>query len=377
MQIAADNKILSMATHMKTIFRKTQATQYRYDPLNRLFGYASPHTGYKQLFYQLKRITTEIGEYKRTRIFQHSDTLLAIQHYKENAYNTQLLKTDASRSIIGYYEDKTNPSCAYTPYGHPLINAENFAALAFNGEYPIPDTGHYLLGNGYRAFNPILMRFNSPDSSSPFSKGGINTYGYCTGNPINFSDSSGHVKKLIKNQLSNFSQDKFTQSAYKRLGRLKSGSLDSLNTLKPHDKPALEFMTTERNTDKLLGFHGTTKETSSTLSESLTSSHMGSRNNQLERRGFYTTPNFMVAQKYAEGLTTSQKGTPQVFGIYERRSTPLRLQDYYTSQDQIFVHNKILNYTEVIINESAFDSVSARAINLRRDGPLRGHEAPF
>ncbi|EGH35731.1 hypothetical protein PSYJA_44541, partial [Pseudomonas syringae pv. japonica str. M301072] len=38
-------------------------------------------------------------------------------------------------------------------------------------------TGHYLLGNGYRAFNPVLMRFNSPDSLSPFGEGGVNAYG--------------------------------------------------------------------------------------------------------------------------------------------------------------------------------------------------------
>lgn len=362
---------------MTTNSNEKITTHYRYDPLNRLTGYVSPLTSYKQLFYQNKRITTEIGKYKHSRIFQCSNALLAIQQHEENALKTQFLATDASRSVMVDCEEKSNHSCAYTPYGYQLINAEDMTPLALNGEYPDPVTGHYLLGNGYRAYNPILMRFNSPDSASPFAEGGINMYGYCAGDPINFIDPSGHVKKLIKSLLFNFSQDIFTRRAYARLGGLKSGSLDSLSALNSNKKHALEFMATDNKTDKLLGFHGTTKETSSTLSESLTSGHMGSRNSQLERRGFYTTPNYMVAQKYAEGLTTSQKGTPQVFGIYEKRSTPLRLQDYYTSQDQIFVHKKILNYTEVIINESAFDSVSARAINLRRDGPLRSHEAPF
>jgi RHS repeat-associated protein len=64
--------------------------------------------------------------------------------------------------------------------------------LGFNGQRAEPVTGHYLLGNGYRAFNPVLMRFNSPDSLSPFGKGGVNAYGYCQGNPINRSDPTGH-----------------------------------------------------------------------------------------------------------------------------------------------------------------------------------------
>jgi RHS repeat-associated protein len=70
--------------------------------------------------------------------------------------------------------------------------------LGFNGECPEEITGHYLLGQGTRAFNPVLMRFNSPDELSPFGKGGINPYAYCGGDPINFSDPTGNIKELIK-----------------------------------------------------------------------------------------------------------------------------------------------------------------------------------
>jgi RHS repeat-associated protein len=63
----------------------------------------------------------------------------------------------------------------------------------FNGEHPDPLTGHYPLGNGYRSYNPVLMRFNSPDSLSPFDEGGINGYAYCTGDPVNRGDSTGHL----------------------------------------------------------------------------------------------------------------------------------------------------------------------------------------
>jgi RHS repeat-associated protein len=53
--------------------------------------------------------------------------------------------------------------------------------------------GWYLLGNGYRAYNPRLMRFHSPDSWSPFGRGGLNPYMYCVGDPVNNSDPTGHI----------------------------------------------------------------------------------------------------------------------------------------------------------------------------------------
>lgn len=81
---------------------------------------------------------------------------------------------------------------------HPVCESETGAGelqigqLGFNGELCDPVTGHYLLGNGYRAFNPVLMRFNSPDNLSPFDKGGINAYAYCQGDPVNCVDVDGH-----------------------------------------------------------------------------------------------------------------------------------------------------------------------------------------
>ncbi|WP_448868744.1 RHS repeat-associated core domain-containing protein [Enterobacter ludwigii] len=79
---------------------------------------------------------------------------------------------------------------AWSPYG----KGETTDGLpGFNGERPDPVSGSYHLGNGYRAYNPVLRRFNCPDSLSPFGAGGINPYTYCLGDPVNRTDPTGHI----------------------------------------------------------------------------------------------------------------------------------------------------------------------------------------
>lgn len=80
---------------------------------------------------------------------------------------------------------------AYDAYGHSLIHESSTAILAFNGAVVDLVTGNYMLGNGHRVYNPKLMRFQSADSLSPFSHGGLNAYSYCSGDPVNRVDPSG------------------------------------------------------------------------------------------------------------------------------------------------------------------------------------------
>jgi RHS repeat-associated protein len=84
---------------------------------------------------------------------------------------------------------------AYTAYGEQsALNRRLRRDLGFNGQVREMTTHWYLLGNGYRAYNPRLMRFHSPDSWSPFGGGGLNAYMYCEGEPVNHSDPTGHSK---------------------------------------------------------------------------------------------------------------------------------------------------------------------------------------
>ncbi len=78
---------------------------------------------------------------------------------------------------------------AYSPYG--AMNAALAPGLAFCGQYRDPLTGNYPLGTGHRFYSPTLMRFLSPDSLSPFGRGGINVYAYCGGEPVNRHDPTG------------------------------------------------------------------------------------------------------------------------------------------------------------------------------------------
>jgi RHS repeat-associated protein len=97
---------------------------------------------------------------------------------------------DAHQSVLQI--PALGSSRVYCAYGLHLPSRQPSALLAFNGEYAESQTGNYLLGNGNRTYNPVLMRFHSADSFSPFGQGGINPYAYCLGDPVNNFDPTGN-----------------------------------------------------------------------------------------------------------------------------------------------------------------------------------------
>ncbi|MDU9392476.1 RHS repeat-associated core domain-containing protein [Pseudomonas sp. zfem002] len=103
-----------------------------------------------------------------------------------------LFACDSQQSILAARSAEAHDATAYSPYGQRHARP-HVARPGFNGELPEPATGHYLLGNGYRAYNPVLMRFHQPDSWSPFGAGGLNPYVYCIGDPVNRRDPTGHM----------------------------------------------------------------------------------------------------------------------------------------------------------------------------------------
>jgi RHS repeat-associated protein len=106
--------------------------------------------------------------------------------------------TDQPGSVVATGDANGLKARGYTAYGYAPSADSTQSALGYNGEYTDPVTGNYHLGKGYRAFSPTLMRFTAPDSLSPFGAGGLNTYAYCKGDPINAIDPSGHMKWWLR-----------------------------------------------------------------------------------------------------------------------------------------------------------------------------------
>ncbi|MFJ7789616.1 RHS repeat-associated core domain-containing protein [Pseudomonas sp. LM20] len=190
--------------------------------------------------------------------------------------------------------NKLSRSSAYSVYGY---NPSRLTLLGFNGERIDRSTGFYMLGNGYRAFSASLMRFNCPDSMSPFSAGGINAYAYCLGDPVNFQDPAGHSVR-------GFFAGLF-RSARKAFG--------SASNILPAKQP-----TTVPEGYSLIGYHGGALENRNSLETGLSSKFSGSASGQaLMGEGFYFASKFQVAAEYA-GLAAAKGLTPHVYGVYAK-----------------------------------------------------------
>lgn len=150
-------------------------------------------------FYQDKQLHTALYGIFRHTFFRNQDRPLAEQH-SIGPGTAHLLATDTQGSILQAQDAQGTHPLSYTAFGHNPDRKALSLLTGFNGETRDRQTGWYLLGNGYRAFSPVLMRFISPDSYSPFGKGGTNTYMYCAGDPVNYIDPTGHMYRPRFNQ---------------------------------------------------------------------------------------------------------------------------------------------------------------------------------
>ncbi|GAB7527732.1 hypothetical protein PS3A_01370 [Pseudomonas sp. 3A(2025)] len=182
---------------------KSLLCRYRYDALDRLAGVNTETVEPVQRFYQKTRLSVEIQGAVCRSVFQFEDQLMAEHRLSGSTGRSDLLGTDGQRSVLHTQGSQGQQSIVYSAYGH---STPADALPGFNGERRDPLTGHYLLGNGYRAYNPVLLRFNQPDNLSPFGRGGLNAYAYCQGDPVNRRDPSGHISGVRVPGLTMFPQ---------------------------------------------------------------------------------------------------------------------------------------------------------------------------
>jgi len=146
----------------------------------------------RKYFYIGKRLALELNGGQARSILYGMECVLSELDKNELSTSAMLLAANRENSVL-----KANLTRSYSAYGFDDLTSRE-SLIGFNGEARNNVVGCDLLGNGRRAYSPVLMRFLSPDIMSPFEGGGLNAYMYCEGDPINYSDPSAMCKLANK-----------------------------------------------------------------------------------------------------------------------------------------------------------------------------------
>lgn len=142
-------------------------------------------------FYCSGNLALILEREKHFRLFKAVGLLYATK----GPLDVTLLAVDHKQTPQMVYSGTKLTAVSLGPFGFGTANESQ--PVGYNGEHLDPKTGGYLLGAGRRCYSPSLMRFNSYDARSPFSNGGANGFAYCSNDPVNYVDPTGHTRTLI------------------------------------------------------------------------------------------------------------------------------------------------------------------------------------
>ncbi|MBB1585073.1 RHS repeat-associated core domain-containing protein [Serratia sp. OS31] len=170
-----------------------KSTAYQYDSLGRV----ARRNGRNDSSYYYRGdalVTIAADSGKMTRLVSGPGGNTAQVECENENHTVWLTGTDAHNSLLSRDNNTETHRFVYGPYGeHQQSQEQDNALLGYNGELEDSGSGGYLMG-GNRLYRPDFRRFTSPDSLSPFGTGGVNAYSYCEGDPLNYTDPTGHSK---------------------------------------------------------------------------------------------------------------------------------------------------------------------------------------
>ena len=173
----------------------TVLARYRYDGHDHLVGVTHDQQPEQLRRYEGYRLST-VSQGGEQAHYLHGDSHpLGLQN-PAKPQDTHLLLTDNAASVTAEYGAAGVSETHWSLYGERGEDDTLQSLLAFNGEIREQQLDWYLLGRGYRAYNPGLMRFHSPDSLAQ-EEVGVNPYLYALGNPVNWRDPTGHRASSI------------------------------------------------------------------------------------------------------------------------------------------------------------------------------------
>ncbi|MGE8060081.1 RHS repeat-associated core domain-containing protein [Pseudomonas sp. NPDC089547] len=144
------------------------------------------------VFYQSDRPASIVSQSPTIRIINDDHQALAIQRDRDSS--AELIASDSTHSSVAMSDRHVMQALSHSAFGY--YHSTSKLLIAFNGERRDTVTGMYGLGAGYRWYSTEMMRFLSPDSSSPFGEGGISAYAYVRNDPVNLIDPLGRAAQL-------------------------------------------------------------------------------------------------------------------------------------------------------------------------------------